>query len=83
VQPDRYAVELIISGLLGALVQSKAVNVGVLEDRVLSPLLHHMQAHKSYMEKTEVSKERSRHNQISLECMTWHAHLESVLSGLK
>ena len=46
-QPDRYAVELVISGLLSALVRSKAVNVNILEDHVLVPLLHHMHAHES------------------------------------
>ena len=47
-QPDRYAVELVISGLLRALVRSKAVNVNILEDHVLVPLLHHMHVHESY-----------------------------------
>ena len=47
-QPDRYAVELVISGLLSALVRSKAVNVNILEDHVLVPLLHHMHVHESY-----------------------------------
>ena len=80
-QPDRYAVELVISGLLSALVRSKAVNVNILEDHVLVPLLHHMHVHESYKAANE--QERARHNEISFECMTWHAHLESVLNGLK
>ena len=78
-KPDRYAVELVIFGLLGALVKSNAVKVNTLEDHVLVPLLHHMQGHESYKNK----KERARHNEISSECMTWHAHLENVLNGLK
>jgi len=28
-------------------------------------------------------QERARHNEISFECMTWHAHLENVLNRLK
>jgi hypothetical protein len=83
VQPDRYAVELVISGLLGALVKSKAVNVNILEDHVLVPLLHHMQAHETYRNTAANEQERARHNEISFECMTWHAHLENVLNGLK
>jgi hypothetical protein len=79
----RYAVELVISGLLGALVRSKAVNVNILEDHVLVPLLHHMQVHESYKNKAADAQERARHNEISFECMRWHAHLESVLNGLK
>ena len=82
-QPDRYAVELVISGLLGALVKSKVVKVNILEDHVLVPLLHHMQEHESYKNKAADPQERARHNEISFECMTWHAHLESVLNGLK
>jgi hypothetical protein len=27
--------------------------------------------------------EIAQHNQISFECMTWHAHLENVLNRLK
>ena len=79
----RYAVELVISGLLGALVRSKAVNVNILEDHVLVPLLHHMQVHETYISRAADAQERARHNEISFECMTWHAHLESVLNGLK
>ena len=82
-QPDRYAVELVISGLLGALVKSKAVKVKILEDHVLVPLLHHMQVHESYKNKAADAQERARHNEISFECMTWHAHLENALNGLK
>ena len=82
-QPDRYAIELVISGLLGALVKSKAVKVNILEDHVLVPLLHHMQVHKSYKNKAASEGERARLNEISFECMTWHAHLESVLNRLK
>ena len=79
----RYAVELVISGLLGALVRSKAVKVNILEDDILIPLLHHMRVHESYKNKATSEQERARHNEISFECMTWHAHLESVLNGLK
>ena len=79
----RYAVELVISGLLGALVRSKIVKVNILEDHVLVPLLHHMHAHESYTNKAASEQERARHNEISFECMTWHAHLETVLNGLK
>ena len=46
-QPDRYAVELVIFGLIDALVKSKAVEVNILEHHVLVPLFDHMQAHKS------------------------------------
>jgi hypothetical protein len=80
---DRYAIELVISGLLGALVRSKAVKVNILEDHVLVPLLHHMQVHESYKNKAASEQERARHNEISFECMTWHAHLENVFNGLK
>jgi len=83
VQPDRYAVELVISGLLGALVKSKAVKANILEDHLLAPLLHHMQAHESYKNKAATKQDRARHNEISFECMTWHAHLVNVLNGLK
>jgi len=79
----RYAVELVISGILGALVRSKAVKVNILEDHVLVPLLHHMQVHESYKDNAASEQERVRHNEISFECMTWHAHLENVLNGLK
>jgi hypothetical protein len=79
----RYAVELVISGLLGALVRSKAANVNILEDHILVPLLHHMRVHESYKNKASSEQERARHNEISFECMTWHAHLENVLNGLK
>ena len=82
-QPDRYAVELVIFGLLGALVKSNAVKINTLEDHVLVPLLHHMQVHESYKNTAPNEQERARHNEISFECMTWHAHLESVLNGLK
>ena len=82
-QPDRYAVELVIFGLLDALVKSKAVEVNILEHHVLVPLFHHMQVHESYKNKAANEQERARHNEISFECMTWHAHLESVLNGLK
>ncbi len=82
-KPDRYAVELVISGLLNALVKSKAVKVNTLKDHVLVPLLHHMHVHESYRNKAANEQERARHNEISFECMTWHAHLESVLNGLK
>ena len=82
-QPDRYAVELVISGLLRALVRSKAVNVNILEDHVLVPILHHMHVHESYKNEAANAQDRGRHNEISFECMTWHAHLESVLNGLK
>ena len=37
-QPDRYAVELVIFGLLDALVKSKAVEVNILEHHLLAPL---------------------------------------------
>jgi hypothetical protein len=83
VQPDRYAVELVISGLLGALVKSNAVKVNLLESQVLVPLLHHMQVHESYKNAAADPQERTRHNEISFECMAWHAHLENVLNGLK
>ena len=82
-QPDRYAVELVISGLLGALVKSNAVMVNILEDHVLVPLLHHMQVHESYKNRASDAQQRARHNEISSECMRWHAHLESALNGLK
>jgi hypothetical protein len=78
-----YAVELVISGLFGALVKSNAVKVNSLEDHVLVPLLHHMQVHESYKNKAANEQDRARHNKISFECMTWHAHLENVLNGLK
>jgi len=42
-----------------------------------------MQEHESYKNKAADPQERARHNEISFECMTWHAHLESVLNGLK
>ena len=41
VQPDRYAVELVISGLLSALVRSKAVKVNILEDHAAVALASH------------------------------------------
>jgi hypothetical protein len=82
-QPDRYAVELVIFGLLGALVKSKAVEVNILEHHVLVPLFHHMQVHESYKNKAASEQERAQHNEISFECMTWHAHLENVLNRLK
>jgi hypothetical protein len=63
--------------------ESKAVEVNILEDHVLIPLLHHMHAHESYKNKAASEQERARHNEISFECMTWHAHLETVLNGLK
>ena len=79
----RYAVELVISGLLGALVRGKAVKVNILEDDILIPLLRHMRVHQSYKNKATSEQERARHNEISFECMTWHAHLENVLNSLK
>jgi hypothetical protein len=82
-QPDRYAVELVIFGLLEALVKSRLVEVNILEDHVLEPLFHHMQVHESYKSKAASEQERARHNEISFECMTWHAHLENVLNRLK
>jgi hypothetical protein len=82
-QPDRYAVELVIFGLLDALVKSKAVEVNILEHHVLAPLLHHMQVHEFYKNQAANEQERARHNEISFECMTWHAHLENVLNRLK
>jgi hypothetical protein len=82
-QPDRYAVELVIFGLLDAPVKSKAVEVNILEHHVLVPLFHHMQAHESYKSKAANEQERARHNEISFECMTWHAHLENVLNRLR
>ena len=78
-KPDRYAVELVISGLLGALVKSRAVKVNILKDTVLVPLLHHMQVHESYKNKAPNEQERARHHEISFDCMTWHARLEKVL----
>jgi hypothetical protein len=82
-QPDRYAVELVIFGLLNALVKSKAVEANILEHHVLMPLFHHMQAHESYKNKAPNEQERARHREISFACMTWHAHLENVLNRLK
>jgi hypothetical protein len=73
----------VIFGLLGALVKSNAVKINTLADHVLVPLLHHMQVHESYENTAPNEQERARHNEISFECMTWHAHLESVLNGLK
>jgi hypothetical protein len=83
VPPDRYAVELAIAGLIGALVKSKAVKVSTLQSHILVPLFHHMQLHESYKEKATDPAERARHNEISIECMTWHAHMENVLNSLK
>jgi hypothetical protein len=83
VPPDNYAIEAVISGLLRMLVKSSVVKVSVLEEEVLGPLLHHIQVHESYSRKADSEKERARHNEISIECMTWHAHLENVLNGLK
>ena len=82
-QPDSYAIELVIFGLLNALVKSKAVEVNILEHHVLVPLLQHMQAHESYKNKAPNARERARHHEISFACMTWHAHLENVLNRLK
>jgi hypothetical protein len=42
-----------------------------------------MRVHESYKNKASSEQERARHNEISFECMTWHAHLENVLNGLK
>lgn len=81
--PDRYAIKLVISGILGVLAKSNIATASTLEDQVLAPLLHHMQAHELYKHKAESQRERARHGKISAECMTWHAHLESVLNGLK
>ena len=52
-QPDQYAVELVIFGLLDALVKSKAVEVNILERHLLAPLFRHMQAHESYKDKAD------------------------------
>ena len=52
-QPDKYAVELVIFGLLDALVKSKAVEVNILERHLLAPLFRHMQAHESYKDKAD------------------------------
>jgi hypothetical protein len=82
-QTDRYAVELVIFGLLDALVKSKAIEVSILEHHVVVPLFHHMQVHESYKNKAADEQERARHNEISFECMTWHAHLENELNRLK
>jgi len=82
-QSDRYAVELVIFGLLNALVKSKAVDVNILERHVLIPLIHHMRAHESYRNKAASEQERAQHKEIAFECMTWHAHLENVLNRLK
>jgi hypothetical protein len=82
-QPDRYAVELVIFGLLEALVKSRVVEVNILERHVLEPLFHHMQVHESYRSEAASEQEGARHNEISFECMTWHAHLENVLNRLK
>lgn len=81
--PDKYAIEIVISGLLRVLVKSNVVKASVLEEHVLSPLLHHIRAHESYYRKADNAKERVRHNTIYVECMTWHAHLENALNGLK
>ena len=59
-QPDRYAVELVISGLLGALVKSKAVKVKILEDHVLVPLLHHMQVHVIFIKIRQLMRRSGR-----------------------
>ncbi len=83
VPPDRYAVELVIAGLMGALVKSKAVKVSTLEDHVLVPLFHHMQLHEGYKDKAQNDEDRERARDISFECMTWHAHLENVINSLK
>lgn len=80
---DRYALELVVFGLVGALVESKNVRVNTLEDHVPGPLLHHMQMHESYENNAATEQERTRNREISFECMTWHAHLESVLNNLK
>ena len=82
-QPDRYAVQLVIFGLLDALVRSEAVDINTLERHVLAPLFQRMRAHESYKNKAASEQERSQHNEISFECMTWHAHLENVLNRLK
>jgi hypothetical protein len=59
-QPDRYAVELVISGLLNALVKSKAVEVNILEHHVLVPLFHQMQARESHKNKAPNEQENGR-----------------------
>jgi hypothetical protein len=82
-QPDKYAVELVIFGLLDALVKSRAVEVKMLERHLLVPLFRHMQAHESYKNKADSEQERAQHSEISFACMTWHAHLENVLNRLK
>jgi Transposase DDE domain len=61
----------------------KNSGVGKSAKVVLVPLFHHMQAHESYKSKAANEQERARHNEISFECMTWHAHLENVLNRLK
>lgn len=81
--PDQYAIEVVISGLLRLLVKSNVVNASVLEEQVIGPLLHHIRAHESYRRKADSAKERARHNKISVECMTWHAHLENALNSMK
>jgi hypothetical protein len=83
IPPDRYAVELIVAGILGALVKSRATKVGVLEDHVLVPLLTHVQLHDRQAQKATTENEKERHQSVSFECMTWHTFLETVLNGLK
>jgi hypothetical protein len=83
VPPDRYAVELILAGMMGALVKSKAVKVGMLEDHVLVPLLKHMQMYDAEKDKAGNEIEKTRAREIAFECMTWHAYMENVFNSLK
>lgn len=83
VAPERYAFELVIAGIVGALVKSNAVKVQTLEDHVLVPLRHHMMLFESYKEKSTTEEERVRNRDVSFECMTWHAYMENVFNALK
>ena len=83
VPPDRYAIELILAGIVGALVKSKAVKLNVLEDHVLAPLFQHMRTHDALKEQALNEEDRERARDISFECMTWHAHMENVFNSLK
>ena len=83
VPPDRYAIELILAGIVGALVKSKAVKLNVLEDHVLVPLFQHMRTQDALKEKAVNEGDRERARDISFECMTWHAHMENVFNSLK
>lgn len=83
ISPERYVGEMIIAGLMGALVKSKAVKPKVFEDYVTAPLYHHYRLQYTCAEKADNEVDRKWHTAVEIECAQWHSYLVNVINSLK